>query len=207
MSDAAEPLVGWRLWRVRGARLESWAASYAWDPTDNLARCLAPVRRCVTAPGRGCKCGFWGLFSPLSCIDRARAERTERSSVLGLIRSWGEVAVHGQEGFRSEHSRVICLFTDWVWESPMLPCPDKGPARWWWRALEALHYVPRPVPPDPWRRQSLDEAATAYGVPLLSLKDALQYGVLEELGTTPEMRREIKSWVDMVGPGHMWRPD
>jgi hypothetical protein len=187
--------------------LESWAASCAWDTTDNAARCLAPVRRCSRSPGRGCRCGFWGLFSPLRCLDRARAERTERSSVLGLIRAWGEVAVHGQEGFRAEHASVVCLFTDWVWESPTLPCPEGGFSRLWWRAMEALHYVPRPVPPDPWRRKALEEAATAYGVPLLSLKDALQVGMLEELGADEMMRREVQSWVDLVGPGRMWRSD
>src|SRR5919198_1555586 len=166
VTERQEPLLGWRLWRVRGPRLESWAASCAWDTTDNAARCLAPVRRCSRSPGRGCRCGFWGLFSPLRCLDRARAERTERSSVLGLIRAWGEVAVHGQEGFRAEHASVVCLFTDWVWE-----------------------------------------AATAYGVPLLSLKDALQVGMLEELGADEMMRREVQSWVDLVGPGRMWRSD
>jgi hypothetical protein len=207
VTSKREPIVGWRLWRVRGSRLESWAASFTWEPDDNVARCLAPVRRCPTSPGRGCRCGFWGLFSPLRCIDRARAERTERSSVLGLIRAWGEVAVHGSEGFRAEHARVVCLFTDWVWESPTLPCPEKGVARWWWRAMEALHYVPRPVPPDPWRRQALQEAAPAYGVPLLSLKDAVRYGVLDEMGADEEMRREAQSWVDLVGPGRMWRSD
>lgn len=205
MSNQGEPLVAWRLWRVRGSRLESWAASYTWDVDDNLARCLAPVRRCPTSPGRGCRCGFWGLFSPLKALDRARAERTERSSVLGLIRAWGEIAVHGREGFRAEHAKIACLFTDWVWESPTLPCPESGPARWWWRALEALHYVPRPVPADTWRHSALEEAASAYGVPLLSLKDALRLGVLEEMGCDEQMRREVESWVDLVGPGRMWR--
>lgn len=207
MKEQRDPVVGWRLWRVRGAQLESWAASCGWEPGTNDARCLAPIRRCQHPPGRGCRCGFWALFSPLRCFERARAERAERSSVLGLVRGWGEVALHGEEGFRAERAAVICLFTDWAWDAPVMPQPDGGPARLWWGLMAALRYVPRPVAADPWRKHALEDAAAHYGVPLVSLKDALQIGLLDELGVDAAMRREVEAWVDQVGHGRMWGSD
>jgi hypothetical protein len=31
------------------------------------------------------------------------------------MRGWGEVAIHGSEGFRAERAVVACLFVDWPW--------------------------------------------------------------------------------------------
>lgn len=198
-----EPLLGWRLWRVRGERLESWAANHAWEPGSNEAQCFAPVRRCRHSPGRGCLCGFWGLFDPLAALARGRAERAERSSVLGLIQGWGEVAVHGGEGFRSSHASVVCLFTDWLWDAATMPCPERGLSRRWWRLQRRLGYVPRPVPADAWRVGAVRAAAGAYGVPILSLRKALDAGLLRELGADERMLRRVRSWLDAVAAGRL----
>jgi hypothetical protein len=198
VSSHTDPLLGWRLWRVRGESLESWAASYVWETGDNVSHCLAPVRRCSHSPGRGCMCGFWGLFSPLRALERGRAERTERSSVLGLIQGWGEVAVHGTEGFRAEHATVACLFTDWIWDAARLPCPKGRLEGLVWRLQQAVGYVPRPTPPDPWRRASIEQAAAHYGIPLLSLSDALEHNVLQEFGVLPSALEEIDTWLELT---------
>ncbi len=204
MSERRDALFGWRLWRLRDAHLESWAASYTWVPGDNVAHCLAPLLRCSQTPGRGCRCGFWGLFSLINCLKRARAERTERSSVLGLIRAWGDVALHGQEGFRAQHASIACLFTDWAWDVPSLPVPERGLPGWWWRIQRALRYVSPPLPPDPWRKAMLGDAAATYGVPLLSLEDGLRVGFLEELGIESQMQEEARAWVSMIDTRAAW---
>jgi hypothetical protein len=199
--ERREPLLGWRLWRLRGGRLESWAATYVWEPGDNRAYCLTPLFRCQRSPGPGCRCGFWALFSLLDTLEHARRKRSERSAAVGLVRAWGEVAVHGREGFRAEHAAVVCLFTDWIWDVPILPCPNRGwTARWRWRLQRAVRYPGRPVPQDPRRPTALQEAAAAYGVPLLSLHDALRFGLLAELGMDERRRREVEAWVDLRHP-------
>jgi hypothetical protein len=143
-------------------------------------------------------CGFWGLFSPLRALERGRAERTERSSVLGLIQGWGEVAVHGSEGFRAEHSTVACLFTDWIWDAARLPRPRGNLEGLVWRLQQAVGYVPRPTPPDPWRRASIEQAAAHSGVPLLGLSDALQHNVLREFGVLSEAIDEVSTWLELT---------
>ncbi len=196
--SASEPLLGWRLWRLRGARLESWAASYTWEPGENIAYCLAPLRRCPRSPGRGCRCGFWALHGLLQCVERARAERSEGSLVLGLVRAWGEIAMHGQEGFRAERAAVACLVTDWPWDVPPRPQPaGSSLARWWWHVEQVLHFLSPPPPPDPWRSRMLQEAASIYGVPLTTVEDALRVGLLQELGASERILRDAHAWVGL----------
>ena len=143
-------------------------------------------------------CGYWALFSPLRALDRARAERTEDTSVLGLIRGWGEVAVHGREGFRGQHAQVACLFSDWVWDAPEMPCPAEGLGRAFWLVKRRLGYLPRPVPPHPARTRTLEAIASRYEVPLLTLEGALRFNVLAELGASSAMISEVRGWVEMA---------
>lgn len=189
-----EPLLGWRLWRVRGASLQSWSARHTWEPGENAASCLAPDA-CPHPPGRACMCGFWALFSPLQTVALARLERVEHASALGLIRAWGEIAVHGHEGFRAERATVACLFTDGPWDATVLPCPAGG---WWerlaWRVRRPLQRL-RPRPPrDHSFGDQLAGLAQDYGVPLLSMDDAARHGLLTELGATPRMLEESRRW-------------
>jgi hypothetical protein len=207
VTSRPEPILGWRLWRVREQALESWAASWTWEPGPNEAHCLAPVRRCDRPPGRGCLCGYWGLFSPLRALERARAERTERASVLGLVRGWGDTAVHGVEGFRAERASVACLFSDWVWDAAEMPCPDQGLERAVWLLKRRLGYLPRPAPPHPSRLRDLEAAASHYEVPLLRLEDALHMHLLEELGAGQAMVEEVRSWLELSERGRLWRGD
>lgn len=95
-------------------------------------RCAVPgpIRACERPPGRGCRCGFWGLFSPLRVLERARGEREERLSVLGLVRGWGELGIHGREGFRAQRAAVACIFSDWVWEARQPPCTCGSTRAW-----------------------------------------------------------------------------
>lgn len=183
MTTPPEPLVGWRVWRLRGRELASWATAYVWRPNTNTAGCLKPASACTAAPGEGCKCGFWGLYSRGLCLWRARQDHDEPAPVVGLIRAWGEVAVHEQEGFRAQYAAPVCLFTDWIWGPPDPLGPEtRRPARWW-QAFTGLvaddSQAPGPVPDLDGR---IRIAADEYGIPALSVADALRVGALQEMG-------------------------
>ena len=128
--DAA-PMLGWRLWRLHEGALRSWAVSYDWSPGRNLARCIGPgVSRCQDSPGPGCHCGFWGLYDPVDCLMRGRYQGLGWWPVVGLMRGWGAVALHGEEGFRSQQAAVACLFTDWPYlRRPVRRIPSR-PSLW-----------------------------------------------------------------------------
>lgn len=206
-----EPVLGWRLWRLRPEGLQSWAAGCYWTPGVNSATCLSR-QPCPKPPGGACKCGFWALFSPTRCLALARRYPAERLAVLGLVQAWGEVALHGEEGFRAASSTVVALFTDWVWDLEVQP---RGRAQRWWRSF--LHAFggptsPRPTRPDPTRDYLMNSVAGGYGVPVLSLRDALGSGFLGELGVDARRREEVRQLVQPVpggggaskdsGPGH-----
>ena len=132
-----EPVLGWRIWNVRDGRLDSWAVSYRWDRGENRAACLVFDRRpCASPPGRRCQCGFWAVWSPLQCLDRARAATEPPWGVaMGLVIGWGTVALHGREGFRAERAAVRCLFTDRPWSRLSRMSAATQPPRWWQRLL------------------------------------------------------------------------
>lgn len=183
--ERTEPLVGWRLWRISEDRLYSWVTDHVWQPGENVARCLVTgAARCEHAPGAGCHCGFWALHSPIRCLrtQRVRADHhgpfISGHAVLGLTASWGEVALHGSEGFRSQMARPLLLFSDQVRPS--------------WLSLLR------------WRRHSwraaLKRTADVYGIPLVSLEGAIRGGVLQELGLPEAAIAEAVSLLRPSGP-------
>ena len=48
---------------------------------------------------------------------------------------------------------------------------------------------------DPSRLTQLQAAAARYGVPLVSLRHAVDYGLLQELGTEPDTCRQVAAWL------------
>ncbi|MBO0684024.1 MAG: hypothetical protein J2P45_12760 [Candidatus Dormibacteraeota bacterium] len=182
-----EPVVGWRLWRLSGGHLSSWAVEHSWEPGENHATCLAPVGfPCTTPPGRHCQCGFWALWSPAACCERARGVGEPSSHVLGLIAGWGTVALHGREGFRAERASITCLFRD----SPSSTPPSLPLARRllkWWQSSWGRPLEPqgRADPTTDRRRdRELELAARRYGVPVVSLQGAADVGLLSEWGVS-----------------------
>jgi hypothetical protein len=189
---AAEPVLGWRIWKVRDARLESLVVDYCWAPGENRAACLAPGRPCRDSPGRHCQCGFWAVWSPRQCLTRAGVEPP--GQVMGVIAGWGTVAMHGAEGFRAERAAVRCLFTDrpWRWQPP-------GPGRRllaWWRRTAWRDTDPEPASSgwlDQRHLDALRSAAARYAVPLVSLREAADLGLLGELGVPGDRIAEAVS--------------
>jgi hypothetical protein len=189
-SAVREPIVGWRLWRLGEGELRSWGLNYGWVPGVNDARCLAPLGRFALhrAPGEGCSCGFWGLFGPVGCLQLVHDLYGSETIVLGLMRAWGEIAVHGREGFRAQHAAVACLFSDGI----PLVVPD------------ARHHpvgptgLPAPSCPDAVpgpRDQVLRPVADRFGVPLLAMRAAAEHGVLEELGADGQAMHAVDTWM------------
>jgi hypothetical protein len=196
-----EPVIGWRLWRLRHDRLHSWAVDHVWElgPAEAVCRplgglrmgnLLIPTRRaCQNPPGKGCRCGFWALWDPAACVTWARSEpaRERPQVVLGLIAGWGTVALHGDEGFRAQHASILCLFSDEVDDQVLDPL-TKWP-RWQIWCRRRIHRE-RPAPERP---ASLQRAAEAHGVPLMPLAEAVRRGVLSEFGLTAERIRRVEA--------------
>lgn len=174
--------MGWRVWRLRGRQLASWATTYVWRPNTNVATCLKPSGACEAPPGHGCKCGFWGLYSRALCFSRAREDRGERAPVVGLVRVWGEIALHEGEGFRAQYAAPVCLFTDWPWGSSSSLRPERGLVRWWQAFTGMVIDESRAARPSPELEGRIRDAAGEYGIPALSLADAVHVGALQEMG-------------------------
>lgn len=176
-----DPVLGWRIWHLRNGRLESWAVDYCWEPGENLARCLAPHRRaCEKAPGLHCQCGFWAVWHPGQCLSRACAAAEPPWFVMGLVLGYGTVALHGREGFRSERVILRCLFTDRPWATDSDENTDRRMVNWWRRTINRVEDRPTL---EGYLFQ-LEGTAAHYGVPLLSLANAAEMGVLKEFGVS-----------------------
>jgi hypothetical protein len=188
-SVALNPLVGWRVWRVEDGRLLcSWAMAHVWVPGDNVARCLANGARCERSPGTHCNCGYWALNDPAGCLRLASSRVEGGQAILGLIRAWGEIAVHGTEGFRAEHAAVACLFTDSLFKPPLIDLRmGERTLRWrrWLRQKTGWNGRPQKV------RKEVTAAARDYGVPALPLSGAIEIGVLEEFGVGKGTIRDL----------------
>jgi hypothetical protein len=141
--DFAEPVVGFRAWRVDAGVLVPWSAGAAgaWEPGVNTARCL---HRRHAAPATTCSCGLYALASAED--DRLRPHH----EAVGAIVAWGDVELH-RTGFRAEHAAIVAL-----------ALPDDCPARHAddLRAAAVRYGVPL-VPPD-----QLVAAACEHGRPI-----------------------------------------
>jgi hypothetical protein len=191
-----EPVVGWRLWKLRDGQLDSWAVDYRWEPGENHATCLAPDRQaCLSSPGRHCQCGLWALWSPRRCVARASsAAEAPWWHVMGLVAGWGTVALHHDEGFRAEYAALCCLFTDRPWSAWMSGVAPGWLARWW-RRRSGRQAEPDPYGDavrDPRRWEALQVVAERYAVPLVSLGTAANVGLLSELGVPPPQVEEAR---------------
>jgi hypothetical protein len=131
-------------------------------------------------------CGLWALWSPSRCLSKACDDRYERLTAMGLV------ALHGDEGFRAERGRVICLFEDWVWRPRE---PMEQPQGLVQRLVSLLRGHDQPPEPDPDRPIELARAAERYSVPLVTLREAVRVGLLSELGVSRAVIEEVRDWV------------
>ena len=203
MRRLGEPVLGWRLWRVSDGRLQSWAVNHYWQPGQNVATCRSSERICAAAPGQRCQCGLWARWSPLQCLSLASNPIEPPWYVVGLIAAWGEVAIHGREGFRAERASVLCVFTDWAGAAPVPQVATGKFTRWANAMLDNRLMRGRRwrADPDPIRIELLQRVARQYAVPLVSLRAALESRLLSEWGVPPDQLREVEAWVAALGVG------
>ncbi|MDR0360820.1 MAG: hypothetical protein LBJ87_15340, partial [bacterium] len=174
-----------------------WVMDTVWRPGSDQAMCLVAEGRgrCHHPPGGACKCGFWALWEPLDCLLRARNENMcgmgaalRARPVLGLMQGWGAVAVHDGEGFRAQNARVLCLFSDRIWDREL---DHLVGLRWWQR------WISFPRLRMPGRRDAVDtdlaRVAGRYIVPLVRLGDSVRLGLLREFGVPERVVEPMES--------------
>jgi hypothetical protein len=91
----AGEVIGWRIWRLYGALLQSAVFSYIWRP--------GVFERSCSEEGECCNFGYHAFR------DKEQAEREASAHwspiVIGSVAMWGEVIEH-QHGWRSEYAAV-----------------------------------------------------------------------------------------------------
>lgn len=60
------------------------------------------------APGKDCKCGYFGYFQPYNTKAHNLNRSKERLRVCGVIRGWGVTEVH-EYGFRSQYAEILAI--------------------------------------------------------------------------------------------------
>jgi hypothetical protein len=123
--DLIEPVLGYRVWRVRDGLLHPWCQHGPWLPGDpRAAQCLS-AGTTHAAPAPGCHCGFHALHSldaklgSYSVREYATTADGRHMGVLGRVEgwvgwvggavvAWGRLEVH-RNSFRAEYANPIAL--------------------------------------------------------------------------------------------------
>ena len=159
------------------------------DKASSRAALFVQREPCVRSPGQYCQCGIWALWDLGRCVAKGRdhLSSVRGALVVGLIAGWGTVAIHGDEGFRAQRAAIRCLLMDSIWDKSMDPLC--GQQTWSLAAGRWLRLFARPRS----TASSLRRVATEYAVLALPLADAVQGGVLAELGVSDQQLERARS--------------
>jgi hypothetical protein len=123
--DLIEPVLGYRVWRVRDGLLHPWCQHGPWLPQQpQRADCLRAGTTHI-APASGCHCGFHALHSldaklgSYSVRDYATAADGRHMGVFGRVQgwvgwvagavvAWGRLEVH-VNSFRAEYAKPVAI--------------------------------------------------------------------------------------------------
>jgi hypothetical protein len=123
--DLIEPVLGYRVWRVRDGLLHPWCQHGPWLPGEpEPARCLS-TGTTHAAPASGCHCGFHALNSldaklgSYSVRDYATSADGRHMGVFGRVQgwvgwvagavvAWGRLEVHANS-FRAEYAKPVAV--------------------------------------------------------------------------------------------------
>jgi hypothetical protein len=108
---AAEPVTGWKIWRVEHeegrTRLRSVLYGSLWVPgRPALAECKKVRRVRHEAPAAGCECGIHAAKELAEWRHYLRVGSGER--VFGRVLVWGSL-VEGEHGWRGSHGYPVSI--------------------------------------------------------------------------------------------------
>ena len=141
--DLIEPVLGFRLWSVRGDRLHSPFRGGVWEDVGLTASCECGGHDPADVPALHCECGIYAYYE-----QPPRSAAATRDLVIGAVVLWGQMQLHSG-GMRASHARIVGL---------VLP-PTNGAKRR--RLIAAAAYLE--VPAVPFRE--LTTVASRYGAP------------------------------------------
>jgi hypothetical protein len=111
----ADPLVGFRTWRMDLAKLELTGVVYptaVWPAIEDAsAVCLHPGDHQHLpnhVPVKECMCGFYGYWDYQQVRDSMSCGFEPISTVRGVSIGWGKVWT-AERGFRAKHARPVAL--------------------------------------------------------------------------------------------------
>ncbi|WP_018332406.1 hypothetical protein [Actinomycetospora chiangmaiensis] len=104
--DLAEPVAGWRVWRVHtgagGPEIVSPVRPVGWPARRRMT--AACDRGCATVPTPTCGCGLYALADPVGLPPNTAGQ----GRVVGCTALWGRTIEH-TGGFRAEHGYPLVL--------------------------------------------------------------------------------------------------
>jgi hypothetical protein len=110
-ASSRDPIVGWRIWRVRDARLQAVVWATPWLPRTRFeARCedqpspyWQPYGDCAAhpAPEPSCECGVYAFKEREDAELLAREKVDHDVIALGRVSLWGRV-LETEQGYRGE---------------------------------------------------------------------------------------------------------
>jgi hypothetical protein len=102
--DLADPVVGFRQWRLADGRLRSLYSTVQWPGRELRAICVLGDRDYHASPANACSCGIYAYYDP--CPRMASAGT--RDLVAGAVVLWGRIELHAA-GMRAQYARVVAL--------------------------------------------------------------------------------------------------
>jgi hypothetical protein len=102
--DLADPVVGFRQWRLTDGRLRSLYSGVRWQGRELRARCALDGRHFHESPANACSCGIYAYYDP--CPRTASAGT--RELIAGAVVLWGRLELHAR-GMRAQYARVVAL--------------------------------------------------------------------------------------------------
>lgn len=100
--DLADPVVGFRQWRLADGRLRSLYSGVQWHGRELGARCALSNPDSHISPASACSCGIYAYYHP--CPRTASAGSS--AFIAGAVVLWGRIELHAA-GMRAQYARVV----------------------------------------------------------------------------------------------------
>ena len=108
--DLADPVVGFRQWRLADGRLRSLCSGVQWHGRELGARCALSNPDSHISPANACSCGIYAYYNP--CPRTASAGT--RAFIAGAVVLWRRIELHA----------AACARNTRVLSRSSFPCPE-----------------------------------------------------------------------------------